>query len=71
MHPDLPPGPVTVVGGNLGVVRYCAATAGSQSSGLRNVLDDPLMEAACRGRRLRWLAVRRHYNKAADALATA
>eukprot|EP00974_Lingulodinium_polyedra_P080739 7823326-Lingulodinium_polyedra.AAC.1 len=67
----MPPGPITVVGDNLGVVRYCAATAGSQNTELHNILDDPLTTAACTGRRLHWMAVRRHYNKAADALATA
>eukprot|EP00974_Lingulodinium_polyedra_P042779 4106570-Lingulodinium_polyedra.AAC.1 len=50
-HPGMPPGPITVVGDNLGVVRYCAATAGSQNTELHNILDDPLTEAACGGRR--------------------
>eukprot|EP00974_Lingulodinium_polyedra_P038882 3725343-Lingulodinium_polyedra.AAC.1 len=43
-----PPGPTTLVGDNLGVVRYCASTGRSRDPTLHGVLDGPLTHAACR-----------------------
>eukprot|EP00974_Lingulodinium_polyedra_P093497 9059219-Lingulodinium_polyedra.AAC.1 len=56
---DLPPGPVTIVGDNLVVVRYCADTGRLRSHAAHGVLDSALGRAACKRRPIAWLAVRR------------
>eukprot|EP00974_Lingulodinium_polyedra_P054396 5229759-Lingulodinium_polyedra.AAC.1 len=53
----IPPGPTTLVGDNLGVVRYCANAGRSHDPVLHGILDGPLGHAACRARRIHWQAV--------------
>ena len=59
----------TIVGDNLAVVRYGAATGRLLRPELHAILDQPLGAAACTGRVARWMAVRRCYNAGADAAA--
>ena len=59
----------TIVGDNLAVVRYGAATGRLLRPELHAILDQPLGAAACTGRVARWVAVRRCYNAGADAAA--
>ena len=59
-----------IVGDNLAVVRYGAATASLCAVPQQAVLEVALAEAYVAGWHLEWQAVRRHLNTAADALAT-
>eukprot|EP00969_Alexandrium_andersonii_P177197 7835859-Alexandrium_andersonii.AAC.1 len=65
-----PPRPFTIVGDNLGVVRYAAAAGRLRRAPLCAVLEGPLGDASARGVHIAWQAVRRRFNKAADAGAT-
>ena len=59
-----------VVGDNLAVVRYCAGSARLRRPELQAHLEVGLGEVLAGGWRLRWQAVRRRLNTAADGLAT-
>ena len=59
-----------IVGDNLAVIRYGAATASLSAIPQQAVLEVALIDAYTAGWRLEWQAVRRHLNTAADALAT-
>ena len=59
-----------IVGDNLAVIRYGAATASLRATPRQAVLEVSLADAYTLGWRLEWQAVRRHLNTAADALAT-
>ena len=59
-----------VIGDNLGVVRYGAEMGALRNPAMHRPLADALAIAAEGGWHLRWRAVRRRLNKAADAVAT-
>ena len=59
-----------VVGDNLAVIRYGAATAALRATPQQAILEVALAAAYANGWRLEWQAVRKHLNTAADALAT-
>ena len=53
------------------MVWYCASTGRRLRPELHAILDPALNRAACDGRALAWMAVRRRYNSGADEAATA
>ena len=59
-----------VVGDNLAVIRYGAATASLRARAQQAMLEVVLAETYLLGWRLDWQAVRRHLNTEADSLAT-
>ena len=59
-----------VIGDNLGVVRYGAETGALRNPAMHQPLAEALATAAEKGWSLRWRAVRRRLNKAADEVAT-
>ena len=59
-----------VIGDNLGVVRYGAEMGALRNPAMHRPLADALAAIAEGGWHLRWRAVRRRLNKAADAVAT-
>ena len=59
-----------VVGDNLAVIRYGAATAALRALVQHAVMEVDLAETYLLGWQLDWQAVRRHLNTEADALAT-
>jgi len=60
-----------VTGDNLGVVRFCASTGRLKSAAVEGVLEDVLRDFVLAGWTAKWRAVRRRFNKDADAAATA
>ena len=58
------------MGDNLPIIRIAACNARLRSDATWAELEDALMTLAQRRWRPRWHAVRRHLNRAADALAT-
>ena len=61
---------IGVVGDNLPVIRLAAANGRVRTPGIWEILENPLIHIAMWQWQCRWHAVRRCYNKAADALAT-
>ena len=59
-----------VAGDNLNVVRYCASEGRIRKPQIQELLEGPLGDCAARGWALRWTAVRRIENEAADSAAT-
>ena len=59
-----------VVGDNVAVVRFGAAQGRLRNPDHEALISPVLCEALVRGVRLSWAAVRRRYNRAADAVAT-
>ena len=64
------PGPISVLGDNFPLVRMAACNARLRSDPCWIEVEGALMLLAGRRWRPQWHAVRRHLNKAADALAT-
>ena len=64
------PGPLSILGDNLPIVRLGACNARLRSDAVWSELEDALMLLARRRWKPRWHAVRRHSNHAADAFAT-
>ena len=64
------PGPLGVMGDNLPIVRLGACNSRIRTDAVWAEVEDALMLIASRRWQPRWLAVRRHLNRAADALAT-
>ena len=64
------PGPISILGDNLPVVRLGACNARVRPDNVWREVDDALMLIASRRWQVTWHAVRRHLNRAADALAT-
>ena len=64
------PGPMSILGDNLPVVRLGACNARMRADGVWREVEDALMLVAGRRWPTRWHAVRRHLNRDADALAT-
>ncbi|MFM7986520.1 MAG: reverse transcriptase-like protein [Candidatus Fonsibacter sp.] len=62
---------VRIFGDSLNVVRYCADVGGMRRPEMQSLLEGPLSALHAKGWRVDWLAVRRHFNTHADALATA
>ena len=60
----------SIVGDNVATVRFGNGTGMLRAPHLVDLVSNPLGDALQRGWRLRWLAVRRHLNKVADACAT-
>ena len=67
---DVPVRWAHIVGDNLAVVRYGAGTQSLRRPGMQQLMDRGLRATTLRGWGLRWTAVRRRFNKAADAVAT-
>ena len=63
-------GTVRIVGDNLGIIRHCAGQARYQSPDVNHVLAESLGDFILSGIAAEWVAVRRQYNRAADAVAT-
>ena len=63
--------PLTIIGDNLGIVRLGAGQARFKDSDFYAILAESLGDLALAGWAPKWIAVRRRFNKAADALATA
>eukprot|EP00969_Alexandrium_andersonii_P212532 9384819-Alexandrium_andersonii.AAC.1 len=61
---------LSIAGGNLGVVRHAAGAGRLRRPALCVILERPLSDLAPRGLRVAWQAVRRRFNRAADAGAT-
>ena len=59
-----------VVGDNLAVIRYGAATASLRAIAQQAIMEVALADTYLLGWRLDWQAVRRHLNTESDALAT-
>ena len=59
-----------VAGDNLNVVRYCAFEGRTRRPQIQELLEGPLGECGARGWALKWTAVRRRGNEAADSAAT-
>ena len=60
-----------IIGDNLNVVRYGAERGAVRNPDIHGPMADALASAAEQGWALRWRAVRRRLNKAADEVATA
>ena len=65
-----PPVELRVVGDNLPVMRLAAANGKVRTPGVWETLEAPLLHASVQGWSCSWIAVRRHLNAVADALAT-
>ena len=61
---------VGILGDNLPVMRLGAGNGKIRTPGIWEILEAPLLHIAVREWRCQWFAVRRRYNKSADALAT-
>ena len=61
---------IGIVGDNLPVMRLGAGNGKIRTPGIWEMLEAPLLHIAVRGWQCQWFAVRRRYNKTADALAT-
>ena len=68
VHAD--PRTARMVGDNLAVIRYGAGTQRLRRTALQQVVDAALPTTLAAGWILDWLAVRRRFNQAADAVAT-
>ena len=64
------PGPLSILGDNLPIIRAGACNSRLRSDPVWAEMEDAVMLLARRQWRPRWHAVRRHLNGAADALAT-
>ena len=63
--------PCQVVGDNLSVIRFAAAQGSLRDPAHEGLLAPSLAQLALRGIAPSWVAVRRRFNSAADARATA
>jgi len=61
---------IDVIGDNLPVMRVAAANGRIRNDTCWTMIGPPVMHAAALGWSVRWIAVRRNYNKLADLLAT-
>ena len=61
---------IGIVGDNLPVMRLGAGNGKIRTPGIWEMLEAPLLHIAVREWQCQWFAVRRRYNKTADALAT-
>ena len=59
-----------IIGDNFGVVRYGAECGALRNLAMHQPLADAIANAAEKGWALKWRAVRRRLNKAADEVAT-
>ena len=64
------PGPIAILGDNLPIIRLGACNSRLRSDPVWPEVEDALLLLARRQWRPQWHAVRRHFNQAADALAT-
>ena len=62
---------VAIYGDNLAVIRFAAGTGHIKDAHAHALLADPLARLRAAGRTASWQAVRRRFNKAADADASA
>ena len=66
----LPTTSVRIAGDNLPIVRFCNGTGRLRNPTDALIIEGPLSRLSLLGKATEWFAVRRRFNKAADALAT-